>query len=92
MGFGGVDSLFPVIAVVDPEFDGQRTAYCTAYQEFDALFHGTEDVIFPAASPMSDMNGVSTSEMWRLSRQDSSDGQGFRARAHVALGIRFPAL
>ena len=39
IGFGGYDSLFPRIAVVDPELMTSVPPKFTAYQGFDALFH-----------------------------------------------------
>ena len=39
IGCGGMDSLFPVLAVVDPELMATVPAKFTAYQGFDALFH-----------------------------------------------------
>lgn len=42
IGCGGMESLFPVIAVVDPELMATVPPKFTAYQGFDALFHSTE--------------------------------------------------
>lgn len=42
IGFGGIDELFPIIAVVDPELMKTVPPRFTAYQGFDALFHSTE--------------------------------------------------
>lgn len=42
IGCGGLDSLFPVLAVVDPELMASVPPQYTAYQGFDALFHSTE--------------------------------------------------
>jgi alcohol dehydrogenase len=39
IGFGGMDSLFPRFAIVDPELMISVPPLFTAYQGFDALFH-----------------------------------------------------
>ena len=41
IGCGGLDSLFPVLAIVDPELMASVPPKFTAYQGFDALFHST---------------------------------------------------
>lgn len=55
IGCGGMDSLFPVIAVVDPELMMTVPPKFTAYQGFDTLFHSTEGYISAVRSPMADM-------------------------------------
>ena len=55
IGFGGYDSLFPQIAIVDPQLMKSVPAEFTAYQGFDALFHSVECYISAAANLMSDM-------------------------------------
>ena len=55
IGCGGQDSLFPVLAVVDPELMRTVPPKFTAYQGFDALFHSTEGYISAVTSPMADM-------------------------------------
>lgn len=52
IGCGGQDSLFPVLAVVDPELMRTVPPKFTAYQGFDALFHSTEGYISAVTSPM----------------------------------------
>ena len=42
IGCGGLDNLFPVLAIVDPELMASVPPRFTAYQGFDALFHSTE--------------------------------------------------
>ena len=44
IGFGGYDSLFPKIAVVDPALMKSVPPKFTAYQGFDALFHSVRCV------------------------------------------------
>ena len=55
IGCGGMDSLFPVLAVVDPELMLTVPPKFTAYQGFDALFHSVEGYISIVSSLMSDM-------------------------------------
>ena len=55
IGCGGMDSLFPVIAVVDPELMATVPPKFTAYQGFDALFHSTEGYMSGVTSLMGDM-------------------------------------
>lgn len=55
IGCGGYDSLFPALAVVDPELMMTVPPEFTAYQGFDALFHSTEVYIGKGANLMSDM-------------------------------------
>lgn len=55
IGCGGYDSLFPVLAVVDPELMETVPPTFTAYQGFDALFHSTEVYVGKMANLMSDM-------------------------------------
>lgn len=59
IGFGGYDSLFPQIAIVDPQLMKSVPAEFTAYQGFDALFHSVECYISAAANLMSDMYALS---------------------------------
>ncbi len=62
IGCGGLDSLFPVLAVVDPELMASVPPRFTAYQGFDALFHSTEVYIGKMANLMSDMVALSAIE------------------------------
>lgn len=55
IGCGGMDELFPVIAVVDPELMLTVPPKFTAYQGFDALFHSVEGYLSVVSSPMSEM-------------------------------------
>lgn len=55
IGCGGMDSLFPVLAIVDPELMLTVPPKFTAYQGFDALFHSVEGYISVVSSPMSEM-------------------------------------
>lgn len=62
MGFGGIDELFPVLAIVDPELMCTVPPLLTAYQGFDALFHSVEGYISRLANLMSDMYALTAIE------------------------------
>ncbi len=62
IGCGGLDSLFPVLSVVDPELMMSVPPLFTAYQGFDALFHSTEVYIGKMANLMSDMVAITAIE------------------------------
>lgn len=55
IGVGGYDSMFAVLAIVDPELMVTVPPAFTAYQGFDALFHSLEGYISNRHNPMSDM-------------------------------------
>ena len=85
MGFGGVDALFPVLAVVDPELMASVPPKFTAYQGFDALFHSVECYISSAASLMSDMYALTAIEnIGTYLAQAVRDGADAEAREGVA--------
>ena len=81
MGFGGVDSLYPVLAIVDPELMKSVPSTFTAYQGFDALFHSTECYISKAANMISDMYALTAGKYLARAVKDGSD---MEAREHVA--------
>lgn len=62
IGFGGYDSLFPVLSIVDPELMATVPPMFTAFQGFDALFHSTEVYISKYANPFSDMVALTAIE------------------------------
>ena len=62
IGCGGYDSLFPVLAIVDPELMTSVPPKFTAYQGFDALFRATECYIWEMSNPMSDMVALTAIE------------------------------
>lgn len=62
IGFGGYDSLFPVLSIVDPELMATVPPDYTAYQGFDALFHSVEVYISRFANPFSDMVALTSVE------------------------------
>lgn len=62
IGFGGYDSLFPVLSIVDPELMVSVPPTFTAYQGFDVLFHSTEVYISRFANPFSDMVALTAIE------------------------------
>lgn len=85
MGFGGYDSMFPVLAIVDPELMVSVPPVFTAYQGFDALFHSTEVYISKAANPMSDM--VAERAIRAIAKylpKAVADGSDLEARSQVA--------
>lgn len=85
IGCGGQDSLFPVIAVVDPELMATVPPKFTAYQGFDALFHSTEGYISKANSLMSDMVQLAAIEnIGKYLARAVKDGTDMEAREHVA--------
>lgn len=85
IGFGGYDSLFPQIAVVDPELMKSVPAKFTAYQGFDALFHSVECYISAASNLMSDMYALTAIEnIGDYLARAVKDGSDMEAREHVA--------
>lgn len=85
IGFGGYDSLFPQIAVVDPELMLSVPPLFTAYQGFDALFHSIECYISKAANLMSDMYALTAiKNIAEYLPRAVCDGNNFEAREHVA--------
>ncbi|MBV4417968.1 iron-containing alcohol dehydrogenase [Clostridium tyrobutyricum] len=85
MGFGGYDSLYPVLAIVDPELMKSVPATFTAYQGFDALFHSTECYISAAANMMSDMYALTAIEnVGTYLARAVKHGNDMEAREHVA--------
>lgn len=87
IGFGGYDSLFPVLAIVDPELMTTVPPKFTAYQGFDALFHSTEVYISKFANPMSDMTALTAIEAVSNNLVTAvKDGGDMAAREKVAFG------
>lgn len=85
IGCGGMDSLFPALAVVDPELMATVPAKFTAYQGFDALFHSTEGFISKANSLMSDMVQLAAIEnVGKYLARAVRDGSDMEAREHMA--------
>lgn len=85
IGFGGYDSLFPKIAVVDPELMLSVPPKFTAYQGFDALFHSVECYISSAANLMGDMYALTAIEnIGKYLARAVKDGSDLEAREHVA--------
>lgn len=85
IGCGGMDSLFPVLAVVDPELMLTVPPKFTAYQGFDALFHSVEGYISIVSSLMSDMVQLSAIEnIGKYLPRAVKNGDDLEAREHVA--------
>lgn len=87
IGVGGYDSLFPVLAIVDPELMTSVPPKYTAYQGFDALFHSTEVYISKFANLMSDMVALTAIEnVAKNLAKAVNDGKNIEAREKVAFG------
>lgn len=87
MGFGGIDELFPVLAIVDPELMLTVPPRYTAYQGFDALFHSVECYISNCANLMGDMYALTAIE--NISKNLAKvvrKGNDLDAREKVAFG------
>ena len=85
IGFGGYDSLFPRLAVVDPDLMKTVPPKFTAYQGFDALFHSVECYLSAAANLMSDMYALTAiRELGAYLARAIKDGSDMEAREHVA--------
>ena len=87
IGFGGIDDLFPVLAIVDPELMRTVPPKFTAYQGFDALFHSVEGYVSNAANLMSDMYAITAIENIGLNLAKAvKDRNDLSAREKVAFG------
>lgn len=85
IGCGGYDSLFPVLAVVDPELMATVPPEFTAYQGFDTLFHATEVYLGKMANLMSDMVALTAIEnVGKYLPRAVRDGADKEAREHMA--------
>lgn len=85
IGCGGMDGLFPVLAVVDPELMLTVPPKFTAYQGFDALFHSVEGYISIVSSLMSDMVQLAAIEnIGKYLPRAVKNGDDLEAREHVA--------
>ena len=83
--FIGAPSLYPSIAVVDPELMLSVPAGFTAFQGFDALFHSIEGYIANGANLMSDMYALTAVEnLAKYLPRAVKDGGDLEARTHVA--------
>lgn len=84
-GFGGYDSLFPTISIIDPELMVSVPPEFTAYQGFDALFHATEGYVSTKANMVSDMYALAAIEnVGEYLPRAVKDGRDMEAREHVA--------
>lgn len=85
IGFGGYDSLFPKLAIIDPELMKSVPPKFTALQGFDALFHSTECYIANCANLMSDMYALKSIEnLGKYLARAVKNGDDMEAREHVA--------
>jgi len=81
------ESLFPVLAIVDPELMLSVPPKFTAYQGFDALFHSTEAYISNGANLLSDTYAITAIEnISRNLAQAVKDGHDLHSREKVAFG------
>ncbi|MEY8353428.1 iron-containing alcohol dehydrogenase [Lachnospiraceae bacterium 54-53] len=87
IGFGGIDQLFPRLAVIDPELMASVPPKYTAFQGFDAFFHSAEGYISRHANMMSDMVGITAIEnISRNLAKAVKNGADMEARKKVAFG------
>lgn len=83
----GNEELFPVLAVVDPQIMTTVPPRFTAYQGFDALFHGVEGYVSKGVNLMSDMYAIAAIEnVGRNLATAVKDGNDLHARGKVAFG------
>jgi len=87
IGVGGIDELFPVLAIVDPELMVSVPPKYTAYQGFDALFHSVEGYISKFSNQMSDMYALTAIENVAKNLEEVvKNGSDIKAREKVAFG------
>lgn len=87
IGVGGVDDLFPVLAVVDAELMRTVPPKYTAYQGFDALYHSIEGYVSKFTNLMSDMYAITAIENIAQNLAKAvKDGNDMEAREKVAFG------
>jgi len=87
IGFGGIDELFPKLAIIDPELMTSVPPKFTAFQGFDAFFHSAEGYISKFANLMSDMVGITAIENVSHNLAKAvRDGKDMDAREKVAFG------
>lgn len=87
IGFGGHESLIPVLAIVDPELMLSVPSKYTAYQGFDALFHNTEVMISNGVNVMSEALALSAIEnIAKYLPRAVANRSDLEAREHVAYG------
>ncbi len=85
IGFG-MDSTFPVLAIVDPELMVSVPPDLTAYQGFDAFFHAVECYLANIATPVSKLYSLKSIELLVKSLPVAvRDGANLAARSDVAL-------
>lgn len=81
------ESLFPYLAIIDPELMTTVPPKFTAYQGFDAFFHSVEGYISNKANIMSDMVGITAIEnVSRNLERAVKDGNDLEAREKIAFG------
>lgn len=84
---GGTMRSFPVLAIVDPVLMTSVPPMLTAYQGFDALFHGIECYIGRPANLMSDLYALAAVEaVGQHLAAACRNGEDLAAREKVAFG------
>ena len=87
LGFGSIDELYPVLAIVDPELTRTVPPWFTALQGFDAMFHSIEGYVSVMANRMSDMYALTAIENVSDNlRRAVRDGNDMEAREKIAFG------
>lgn len=85
IGFGGIDELFPKLAIVDPELMKTVPPKFTAFQGFDALFHSVECYLSNMANWMSDMYALTAiKNIGQYLARAVENGNDMEAREHIA--------
>lgn len=85
IGISCGDTLFAVLAIVDPELMTTVPPEFTAYQGFDALCHSLEGYIANIANPMSDMvERTAIENIGKYLPRAVKDGNDIEAREAVA--------
>ena len=80
-------SLFPVLAIIDPELMATVPPKFTAYQGFDALFHNIEGYLANKANLMSEMVALEAiSQISAYLPTAVQNGIDMKARERVAFG------
>ncbi|MCK9171609.1 MAG: iron-containing alcohol dehydrogenase [Treponema sp.] len=85
IGCGGYDSLFAVLAIVDPDLMVSVPSTFTAYQGFDTLFHSVEGYISRFHNLFSDMvERTAIENVGKYLARAVKDGSDYEAREGMA--------
>ena len=84
IGFGS-PLTYPAISIIDPELMVSIPPQLTAFQGFDAFFHGAEGFIANCATPISDLFALEAIRLlYKYLPVAVKDGRNLKARAKVA--------